>query len=108
MSVPYESNEDSHFPVIMRLLHYKTPTLLCCLKHLQYGVILWQLVVLFGIFGTTTSSPCGSNNDSHFPVAMCLNALMKLYSLLLTIVNVPEYLELEMMSLSSVQFVILI
>ena len=72
------------------LLYYKMPPMLSRLEHLQYGVaILWQLVVLFDIFGTTTSSSCGSNNDSQFPVTMCLNPLMKLDFLLLKIVNDP-------------------
>ena len=50
-----------------------------------------------------------SKKDSHFYVTICDNALMKMYFLLLTILNVPVYRALcAMMSLSSVQFVMLI
>ena len=54
------------------------------------------------------SDPNESKNDSRFPVLMCVNALMKLYSLLLVIDNDHSYLELVLMSQSSVQFMICI
>ena len=77
--------------------------------------LLWMHVIAFfvrfacsGNCRATTSNPVGSSILSHFSVTMCGNALMKLYSLLLITMNVPSYLVLEMMSLSSVQFVIMI
>ena len=65
-------------------------------------------VPFFFVFATTVSVPNESNEDSHFPVTMCDNALMKPYSFVNKIVNEPVYLVLEITSLSIVQFVIVI
>ena len=71
-----------------------------------------RFLVLFrsfpGIDGSAVSVLYESKDESHFWVTMCDNEFMKPNSLLLIIVNDPVYLCFVMMSLSSVQLMILI
>ena len=68
----------------------------CCRKVKTSFFLLWIAVILFFII------------DLHFSVTMNGTGLTKLYSLLLKIVTDPKCLVLVMISLSSVQLVILI